>query len=741
MEATPQRRERRARNIAVVVLAACAPIVLLVFARLGAPADGTATFPSAPPWGDGVVLADVTSQPGDLRPGDRVVAVDGVALRTWVADPPATAFRVGQVLRYQVIRDGQPRTVEVVLMPYPLVRKVVDNAALHPLLIALLAVAGFVFLRRPDDPAARALLAVAALVPLGLTAFPYSTQVIDVVTGRLWPLVVADTASLLMWGAVLHFTFVFPRPSGLVARHRRLAAAVAYLLPAVLYLANLARTLPGATGALERTGLLVTISVPAANVIPFAAAAVMVLSYRAARDRATRQRLAWVFAAFGFGLACYLGLGRLPEWLNGTPLVPWAWQTLFFLPVPLALGAAVLRYRLFDLEIFLRRSLIYGALTGTLILIYFGAAAAFGALLGTPVQVGPLLAGGIVIGLVLSLRERLRRMVIRLIFGDRDDPDEVVRQLSQRLEATASADSILHNVAQTLARALRLPYVSVELSGTEPRTASHGRPAGNPVTVQLTHRGEHVGQLVLDSGPIREPFGPDDRRLLDGLARQVGVTAHNLLLTVRLQRSLERVVAAREEERRRLRRDIHDGLGPVMASGGMRLELARALLRTDPDAAQAVLADLATTQQQALTDLRRLVEGLRPPVLDQLGLVGAVRQRADRFTGLAVTVEAAADLEPLPAAVEVAAYHIVSEALTNVVRHAGAHACAVRLWRDEGLRVEVSDDGVGLAESYRAGTGLLSIRERAAELGGEADAAPRAQGGTQIRARIPLPRA
>jgi signal transduction histidine kinase len=206
----------------------------------------------------------------------------------------------------------------------------------------------------------------------------------------------------------------------------------------------------------------------------------------------------------------------------------------------------------------------------------------------------------------------------------------VLRRLGQRLEATASADSVLSGLAETLAQTLRLSYVSVELTGLDPQTASHGQPSGEPMTIPLIHRGEEVGRLVLDPGPLREPFGADDRRLLDGLARQVGVTAHNLLLTARLQRSLERVVTAREEERRRLRRDIHDGLGPLLASSAMRLELAHALVGSDPTAAQGVLTDLAETQQLALADLRRLVEGLRPPVLDQLGLVGAVQQRADR---------------------------------------------------------------------------------------------------------------
>ena len=737
------RRTRRIR-LALVVLAACAPSILLAVGRLGAPADGTATYPSAPVWGDGVVVAEVFGQAGDLRPGDRVVSVDGVGLDTWVSDPPATDFRTGQVLEYGVRRGdtGEVSPVEVVLRRYPLARFAVAHAVLHPLLIGLFAVAAFVFLRRPADPAARALFRLATLVPLGVTAFPYSTQVIDLMTGRLWPLVVSDIASLLMWGALLHFTLVFPRPRGPVARHPGPAAALAYAVPAIAYGVNLAYTLPGASGALERAGRLVTISVPAANTVPMLAAATMIASYLTARDAANRQRLLWVFVTIAFGFLTYLGLGRLPERYTGSPFVPWDWLALAFLPVPIAVAAAVLRYRLFDVEVFLRRSLVYGVLVGTLGLIYLGAAAALARLFGTPLEIGPMLAGAVIVVLVLALRERLRRVVMRLIFGDRDDPYEVVRRLGQRLEATASADSVLRSVVETLAQALRLPYVAVELTGLERLTASHGQPSGQPLMIPLTHRGEEVGRLVLDTGPVREPFGPGDRRLLEGLARQVGMTAHNLLLTARLQRSLERVVTAREEERRRLRRDIHDGLGPVLASGGMRLELARALLRTDPDAAQEVLAELGHTHQQALVDLRRLVEGLRPPVLDQLGLVGSVRERADRFTGeqgLVVTVDAADDLEPLPAAVEVAAYHIVSEALTNVVRHAGARACVVRMWRDGGLRLEIRDDGSGLPDGYRAGMGLHSIRERAAELGGEAGAMREIAGGTAVRARLPLP--
>jgi hypothetical protein len=491
------------RDVALVLFTVLGPLALLATGRLITPADGTATFPSAPAWGDGVVIADMTGTAGDLRPGDRVVSVDGMPLEHH------RSVRFGQKLLYRVHReDGTRQTVAVTLGRYPLGAMLAKHAVLHPFIFGMLAIAAFVLLRRPGDVGARALFRAAAFVQFGLTAFPYATQVVDVATGRLWPLVVADTASLLMWGALLHFALVFPRARGPVAAHPRLTALVSYALPIGLYGLHLVTTLPGEDGALERTGRLVTISVTAANTVPFLVAAVMVGNFLTTRDPVTRQRMAWVFAGFGFGVVLYLGLGRIPERITGSPLLPWDWLAVCFLPFPLALAAAVLRYRLFDVQVIVRRSLVYGALAAVLCLVYFGAAHVLSRLTGTPVGVGPLLAGALVVVLVLSLRQPLHRTVMRLVFGDRDDPYEVLRSLGQRLEATAAVDSVLDNVVDTLANALRLPYVAVRVFGPPPLTACHGQPTGTPTTMPLVHRGEEVGWLALDTGPLREPFGP-----------------------------------------------------------------------------------------------------------------------------------------------------------------------------------------------------------------------------------------
>jgi signal transduction histidine kinase len=211
-------------------------------------------------------------------------------------------------------------------------------------------------------------------------------------------------------------------------------------------------------------------------------------------------------------------------------------------------------------------------------------------------------------------------------------------------------------------------------------------------------------------------------------------------LTADLQRSRERLITAREEERRRLRRDLHDGLGPQLASLTLTLAAARELLRHDVDAADTLLQELAGHTQAAIADIRRVVYDLRPPALDDLGLVLAVREQAARYrqAGLQIMIDAPDQLPSLPAAVEVAAYRIVQEALTNVVRHAQARTCTVCLMLGDALIVTIRDDGVGLPPDGRAGVGLTSMRERTAELGGSCQITSVPGQGACIHAQLPL---
>ncbi len=236
-----------------------------------------------------------------------------------------------------------------------------------------------------------------------------------------------------------------------------------------------------------------------------------------------------------------------------------------------------------------------------------------------------------------------------------------------------------------------------------------------------------VGRLRLEVDPGRDPFGPGDRRLLEDVGSQVGALVQAVSINRDLQLSRQHLITAREEERRRVRRDLHDGLGPSLATLAMRLDSARDLIPENPALAADLVGQLSDQARDEIAEVRRLVDGLRPPALDQFGLVSALRQRADdhnlatrtgRVAQPTWAVEADEDLEPLPAAVEVAAYRIVVEAVTNAVRHSAADTCAVSLRRDaHALLIEVRDDGVGLASSPVMGVGMASMRERAEELG------------------------
>jgi two-component system NarL family sensor kinase len=217
---------------------------------------------------------------------------------------------------------------------------------------------------------------------------------------------------------------------------------------------------------------------------------------------------------------------------------------------------------------------------------------------------------------------------------------------------------------------------------------------------------------------------------------------HAVLLSQELQRSRERLVAAREEERRRLRRDLHDGLGPILTAVTLKADAARSVLAGAPDRADALLAELRGDAKQAIGDLRQVIYDLRPAALDELGLLGALGEQVDRFgrQGLSITLHAPAALPVLPAAVEVATYRIITEALTNIARHADAHQVTITVAIDGDLRLEVQDDGTtGTAngDGWRPSTGLQSMAERAAEVGGTLQAGPTPTGG-RVHASLPL---
>jgi signal transduction histidine kinase len=421
----------------------------------------------------------------------------------------------------------------------------------------------------------------------------------------------------------------------------------------------------------------------------------------------------------------------------------------------LAIGVAVLRYRLYDIDLILNRALVYGALSAIVAGLYIALVAYLGALFNASGNLLiALVATGVVAVAFQPLRERLQRGVNRLLYGARDEPYAVLALLGRRLEASLAPAAALGTIVETVAQTLKLPYAAIVLGeADEPAAVAPpgAAPPAEAVALPLVYQGEPVGELHVAPRAGESGLSPADRRLLDDLARQVGVAVSAARLTVDLQHARERLVAAREEERRRMRRDLHDGLGPALAAQTLKLGTARHFLATDPAVTDRLLGELERDVAAALADVRRLVYNLRPPALDDLGLAGALGLLAAQYggdggaaAGLRVTVDAA-DLPPLPAAVEVAAYRIAQEALANVARHAGAARAEVRLAAQRGLGrhaallLEIADDGRGIAAGSGGGVGLHSMRERAAELGGSCVIRPRPGGGTVVQAALPLP--
>lgn len=417
--------------------------------------------------------------------------------------------------------------------------------------------------------------------------------------------------------------------------------------------------------------------------------------------------------------------------------------------VPVTIAFSILRYHLWDIDLLINRTLVYGLLTALVSGIYILVVGYLGAAFRTNGSlVISLIATGLVAVLFQPLRDLLQRGVNRLLYGLRDEPYMVLAGLGQRLKTSLDPDAVLSTIVTTVREALKLSYAAVEVQdGTDfALAASSGTlPAKEALRLPLIYQGEAVGMLLIAPRGRDDALTPADLRLLDDLTHQIGNAVHTVRLTSDLQRSREHLVSAREEERRRLRRDLHDGLGPMLSAILLKVGLVRSLHRGDPQTTETLLNQLEAEIESSIGDIRRVVYDLRPPALDELGLVDALREFVAGFSHEdgqhdtpKVTVEASTSLPPLPAAVEVAAYRIVQEAVTNVIRHARAQSCQVRLLMKDGFQIEVSDDGKGFESAERAGVGLSSMRERAEELGGTFTLRKAQPYGTEITARFPL---
>lgn len=443
-----------------------------------------------------------------------------------------------------------------------------------------------------------------------------------------------------------------------------------------------------------------------------------------------RRRIAWFWFAFFVVVVCQL----LPVGV----IVPTVATALF----PVALGVAMLRYGLFDGDRLLNRTLVYTVLTAVV-------AGTFGLIAGlTSSAVGGATTAAIIAAVAVALglsptRAAIQRLVDRTLYGRTRDPYAAITELGAQLAAVIAPDDLLPKVTRMVAGTFRLPFCAITFSDATSPVASWGNRTETRFDLPLQHAGANVGTLTVGLRDGRRFLDPTDEALLRGFAQQVAVAAAGVRLTYDLRRSRDDLAVAREEERHRIRRDLHDGLGPTLA--GVALGIGAAQRNSTPETSE-LLARLQQEISGSLEDVKQLIADLRPSTLTELGLLPALSRYAEtvalRSQGtLSVTVEAGEPFFALPVDTEVAVYRIVLEAVTNVTRHAQASSCQVRLAKSDGrLLLSVTDDGVGLPSTPSdGGLGLRSMSERAAELGGTCEIGPADGAGTRVRVLIPVP--
>jgi two-component system, NarL family, sensor kinase len=572
-------------------------------------------------------------------------------------------------------------------------------------------------------------------------ALPVSTalHLIGVVDGRARAALGIVSSVLFVLGVPLAALFgVLLFPDGRLGGRRRRALAWTYGVAMVLLLiySLFSPTVvdgsevdnpiapPGAWGRAVEVLLVVVLLL--GPLIGLAAWALLRRARRTSGDTGAGMRLA-AYAGFGCSAAFFACL--VVGMSGGDTEQIGVLENCAVVVLGVAAWIGIVRYGLFDTRVVVSRALVYGALTLVVVGVYVGVVVVIGQFARGLVP--QAVATAVAVLAALPLRDVLQRRANHLVYGFRDEPASAMARLGERLDAAGAPQEALGAAARTVAEALRLSYVGVDVDGG--LVASSGRLGPEAVReIGLPFAGETIGRLAVQTR--HNDFSRSDEALLADLARQVAVVAHAVSLTDALRHSRERVVSLREEERRRLRRDLHDGLGPTLAGIALGIDTVRRGLPASPAADR--LAALRLEAERAVDDIRRIVYDLRPPVLDELGLEGAVREQAARLGG--AVVEVLEPLPPLPAAVEVAAYRIAVEALANAHRHAAGAPVTVSLSLNGGLRLAVSDGGAGIPSGFRAGVGITSMRERAAEVGGGFTIGPATPCGTLVVAELPV---
>lgn len=449
-----------------------------------------------------------------------------------------------------------------------------------------------------------------------------------------------------------------------------------------------------------------------------------IFRYRKAETKQLKRQIVWFavsMAGFVVSVLAFLLYSSVGE--NGLlKLAMWFVYYMALLFMPFSIGIAILEQRQRHLSTLFNRTIVYSFVTIFVMGMYVLIVGSLGILLNNQNNIFiSLLATGIVAVLFQPLRLKIQQSVNRLVYGDREDPYKILSGLTERLELTMTNSSVLPTIVEEAAKALKLPFAAIDIrvDGKFERIASFGEDLHVNTEFPLKLQDETIGLFIVGIRSLEDTLPPEKIYLINDLLRQLTMAVHAVQITGELQRSRVKLVSLREDERRRLRRDLHDGLGASLAS--ISLQMDTLIYQNQVDAKERLL-ELQGNLRSAVGDIRQLVYNLRPPALDELGLIFALKEICYQFadSSVKVTVEAPDEDMHLHAAIEVAAYRIVQEAVTNAVKHSNGSYCRVTIEpSDQHLVITIKDNGRGIPDNHKSGIGLHSMRERAEEVDGK----------------------
>jgi signal transduction histidine kinase len=501
-----------------------------------------------------------------------------------------------------------------------------------------------------------------------------------------------------------------------------------------------------------------------------AAAVVAVFARLRGADSDTRHQIKWVASAALFLIGTIFAANFLPNAFFSTsdPLASTGVAllvSLAVLGVPAAIGVAVLKYRLYDIDVIISRTLVYGVLAAFITAVYIGIAVGIGTLVGSGGQ--PNLWLSIVATIIVAVgfqpvRERVQKIANRLVYGHRATPYEVLTAFSDQVAEAYAADEVLPRMARVLQEATGAQSATVWLKGpaTLRPAATHPDAATSPLALPMSGGSlpeipgatssvpvEHQARLLGALSIVKrrgDPVTPTEQKLIDDLAHQAGLVLRNVGLAAELRNrvdelrsSRQRLVRAQDEERRRLERNLHDGAQQHLVALKVKLGLAQMLAAASPERARLTVVQLKADADEALETLRDLARGIYPPLLADKGLVAALESQGRKAT-MPVRVDAEG-VERYAQDVEATVYFCVLEALQNVQKYAKASRVVVRLRGQEGeLTFEIEDDGTGFdTATVTRGAGLTNMVDRVEALGGNVDLTSAPGSGTRVSGCVP----